>query len=260
MPSPFPGMDPFIEGQIWQDFHATFITVARETLMPQIRPNYVVNVEEYVYIAREPLESAISIKPDVVISESDDRWPSRGVAGSMATVEPMHLTLPVPDRIEQYYMVIRKRKRHQVVTVIELLSPWNKSSEGRADYLHKRNNVFGVHAHLLELDLLRGGERLPTVEPLPTADHYAFLCRAERLPHVEVFAWRLQQRLPTIPVPLAGDDPDASLDLQDIFTTVYDRGGYDYALDYDLGEITPRLMGDNESWAEDVLRSRRAGG
>ena len=86
MPSPFPGMDPFIEGQMWQDFHATFITVARETLMPQLRPNYVVNVEEYVYVVREPTATAIPLKPDVVISESDDRWPTRSVTGSAATI------------------------------------------------------------------------------------------------------------------------------------------------------------------------------
>lgn len=260
MPSPFPGMDPFIEGQMWSGFHATFITAMAETLVPQIRPDYVVNVEEYVYVVREPTESVTAIRPDVLVIEAEDRWRGRGGSGSAVTAEPLVLTLPLPDRLEQHYLVVRRRKRHQVVTVIELLSPWNKASEGRSDYLAKRHNITGTHSHLLELDLLRGGQRLPTVEPLPLADHYAFLTRAERFPRVEVFAWGIRQALPTVPVPLAGDDPDATLALQDIFTTVYDRGGYDYALDYESSELTPRLARADEAWAEGLLRSRESEG
>ncbi|MEO8496128.1 MAG: DUF4058 family protein, partial [Planctomycetota bacterium] len=167
MPSPFPGMDPFIEGQRWSGFHATFTTVIAEVLTPQIRPGYVVDIEEYVYVMREPTDAATAIRPDVVVVEAEDRWPRASVAGAAMTAEPLVLTLPLPDKIEQHYLVIRKRKRHQVITVIELLSPWNKASDGRDDYLAKRNNILGTHSHLLELDLLRGGERLPTVEPLP---------------------------------------------------------------------------------------------
>jgi hypothetical protein len=250
-------MDPFIEGQMWQDFHTTFITVAREALTQLLRPNYVVNVEEFVYVVRDATEDVMLVKPDVVVSESASHWLQRVESGSAVTIEPKVLTFPLPDRIEQHFLVIRRQKSQHVVTVIELLSPWNKTSEGRADYLAKRNNIVGTHSHLLELDLLRGGKRLPTIEPLPPADYYAFLTRTERVPSVEVFAWGIGQRLPTVPVPLADDDPDAALDLQAVVTTVYDRGGYDYALDYDLSAVTPKLNGEVASWASEVLASNQ---
>ena len=230
MASPFPGMDPFIEGQRWRDFHTTFITVVREMLAPQVRPRYVVEVEEYVYLARG--------------EEPPDRL-----------IEPVIHTVPVPTRYRQAFLSIRDRQWHDVVAVIELLSPVNKKrGEGRNEYLVKRSNVFHTPAHLVEIDLLRDGERLPTREPLEPADFYAFVCRTERLPQVEVYGWTLRQALPAIPVPLAGDDPDVLLDLQAAFTTTYERAGYDYALDY-RRPVEPPLERPTAEWVRSILGS-----
>jgi hypothetical protein len=104
----------------------------------------------------------------------------------------------------------------------------------------------------VEIDLLRGGQRLPTREPLAPADFYAFLCRTERLPQVEVYAWTLRDRLPVVPVPLSGDDPDVPLDLQAAFTTTYDRAGYDYALDY-RRPVEPSLDAFAAEWVRSLL-------
>src|SRR5207244_2356124 len=98
--------------------------------------------------------------------------------------------------------------------------------------LEKRDELLQSSSHLVELDLLRGGERLPTVEPLPAGDHYAFVSRAPARPKVAVYAWPLRHPLPAIPIPLAGGDPDAFLDLQAAFTSAYDRALYSYSLDY----------------------------
>ena len=106
--------------------------------------------------------------------------------------------------------------------------------------------------HLVELDLLRAGERLPTLDPLPPADFYVFVSRAPRRPHAEVFPWTLRRRLPTIAVPLADSDPDISLDLQRAFTTVYDRAGYDYALDYQR-PVEPPLAEADAAWAAELV-------
>jgi hypothetical protein len=215
MTCPFPGMDPFIEGQLWQDFHASFLLVIREMLMPQVRPRYFVEVEQYVYLARE--------------AEDPDR------------------------RRRQAFLTIRNRRLQNVVTVIELLSPWNKApGDGRSEYLVKRTNIVCTLAHLVELDLLRGGQRLPTREPLAPADFYAFVCRKDRLPQAEVYGWTVRDKLPTIPVPLAGDDPDVSLDLQAAFTTTYDRAGYDYALDY-RGPVEPALDASAADWVRSIV-------
>jgi hypothetical protein len=104
--------------------------------------------------------------------------------------------------------------------------------DGRGGYLIKRDTVLQTATHLVELDLLRGGVRLPMVDTLPAGDYYAIVSRAYRRPRAEVYTWRLFDPLPTIPVPLRRDDPDAPLDLQAVFTMVYDRARYHLSLDY----------------------------
>jgi hypothetical protein len=210
-------MDPFIEGQRWRDFHTTFVTVIRELLTPKVRPRYVVEVQEYVYLAREDEDPERLIEPDVAVIERDlPRAASlRSPSATISLVAPVIHTVPVLKRPRQVFLSIRNREWRDVVTVIEVLSPTNKrAGEERNEYLVKRWNVFRTPAHLVEIDLLRGGERLPTREPLEAADFYAFVCRKECLPQVEVYPWTLRQPLPVIPVPLAGDDPDVPLDLQ----------------------------------------------
>jgi hypothetical protein len=255
MPSPFPGMDPFIEGQRWRDFHTRFVTVLSEMLMPQVRPRYVVEVEQYVYLAREDEDPDRLIEPDVAVVETSlepiASLRSASAAGLVAT--PVIHTVHVSRRLRQAFLTIRNHQWQNVVTVIELLSPFNKKAgEGHTEYLVKRSNIVHTPANLVEIDLLRGGQRLPTREPLEPADFYAFVCRKERLPQVEVYPWTLREPLPTIPVPLAGDDPDVPLELQAAFTTTYDRAGYDYALDY-RRPVEPPLEPSVAEWARSIL-------
>ncbi|MGA2069095.1 MAG: DUF4058 family protein [Thermoguttaceae bacterium] len=257
MASRFPGMDPFIEGQLWQDFHTTFLTVIREVLMPQVRPRYIVEVEEYVYLAREGEDPDRLIEPDVAVVEGRPELAASpiGPAAAASAVAPVIHTVPLSRRRRQVFLTIRNRESRNVVTVIELLSPVNKTAgEGRNEYLVKRSNIFYTLAHLVEIDLLRGGQRLPTREPLSPGDFYAFVCRTQRLPQVEVYAWTLRDRLPAVPVPLSGDDPDVLLDLQAAFTTTYDRAGYDYALDY-RRMVEPPLEAPVADWVRSVLKN-----
>lgn len=255
MPSPFPGMDPFIESQRWMDFHTTFATVIREMLMPQVRPRYAVEVEEYVYLAREGEDPDRLIEPDVALVEASPQ-PAigpRSSSGTASLIAPVTHTVPVPRRHRQKFLTIRNRQWRDVITVIEVLSPWNKTpGDGRNEYLVKRANIFCAMVHLVEIDLLRGGQRLPTREPLEAADFYAFICRKQRLPQVDVYPWTLRQRTPVIPIPLAGEDPDVPLDLQAAFTTTYDRAGYDYSLDYQR-PVEPPLDSSTADWARSIL-------
>jgi hypothetical protein len=41
MPSPFPGMDPYLEGYLWSDVHHRLATQISDQLMPLLRPQYV---------------------------------------------------------------------------------------------------------------------------------------------------------------------------------------------------------------------------
>lgn len=260
MPSPFPGMDPYIEGGGWEDFYVTLMTVLREALVPQIRPRFVVRVEERVYVEHLPAkEDMTHIRPDVTILESMERAESHAATTATATaVAPVMVALPQPERVREVFLTIRERESLDVLTVIEVLSPGNKraNSDGRREYLQKREAVLQSDTHLIELDLLRGGERLPTLTPLPRGDYYAFVRRRQRRFQAAVYAWTLRQPLPPIPVPLDETVPDAVLDLQAIFTTVYDRAGYDYALNY-RRPVVPPLSPADQTWAPQLVAAPR---
>jgi hypothetical protein len=134
------------------------------------------------------------------------------------------------------------------------LSPWNKTpGDGMSEYLVKRNKIFNSRTNLVEIDLLRGGHRMPTIEPLAPADFYAFVCRSGQLPTIEVYEWGLRDRLPVIPIPLADDDRDAPLDLQQAFATNYDRCGFDYAIKY-AKPVEPPLDEASNEWVRTILQ------
>lgn len=257
MPAPFPGMDPFIERQAWEDFHHAFIEAMREALTSSLRPRYIVKVELRVYVEHVPDPQLGIIRPDLsVLEPNSPTYRSAGTAPAVAAAAAsVILTLPVPERIQEAFLTIRERETMEVVTVIEVLSPGNKrpGSDGRREYLNKRETVLRSATHLIELDLLRGGERLPTIEALPRADFYAFVCRAQQRPRAEVYPWTLRHPLPSIPIPLAQGDPEIGLDLQAVFTTVYERAGYDYALDYGA-PVEPPLSEDEQAWCADMLQ------
>ncbi len=256
MPSPFPGMDPFIEGQVWRDFHTAMLLAIRKALVQLVRPRYVVNVEEYVYLVADNDTTQKLIAPDVRIAESQQAWPTATSADVDADVmlQPVHLRTPIPEQYEQTFLEIRTRSGADVVTVLELLSPWNKANgPGRTEYLNKRHNICASRANLVEFDLLRGGPRLPTTAHLPPGDYFAFLSRRDQFPDVEVFAWSLRDRLPALPIPLAVDDADVRLDLQAAMNTAYDDAGYDYSLDYGI-PVSPRLTTEETAWAEEALK------
>lgn len=257
MPSPFPGMDPFIEDQKWLGFLTRFITGLGQALVPQVRPQYVVDVEEYVYLGHEPGASETLVRPDVAIAETGTDWRESAAAAETAVkLQPVTRRVQLPRRHRQPYLVIRNREWHDVVAVIELLSPWNKAAgTGQTEYLTKRQNLLAAPAHLVKLDLLRGGARLPTTEPLPPGDYFAFVTHCDHQPHADVYFWSLRDPLPTIPVPLSPGDPAARLDLAPIFTTTYDRAGYDYALNY-RRPLTPPLPEPDAPWLHGLLADR----
>lgn len=255
MPSPFPGMDPFIENQRWKSFHSSFIADLGAALTALVRPRYVIDVEESVYLAHEDGDLLRVIAPDLAV-RTEAGWLDTNDGMTAIVTDPVLLTLPMIDPIEEHYLSIRSADNDAIVTVIELLSPTNKRSrDGRTEYLNKRNAVLHSEANLVEIDLLRGGRRLPTVESLPNGDYFAFVTRVERRPKIEVYSWPLDRRLPTIPIPLSEGDPDVQLDLQAVFDTTYDRAGYDYALKYSK-PIDPPLSESQQAWVAEHLAKR----
>lgn len=252
MPSKFPGVDPFIEGQRWKGFHSGFINAMWDRLVAELRPRYIVDVEESVYVAHDDDLVAVRL-PDVSISDGDSdsvRTTSTAVVSSSVTV-----TLPVTHRIRQLHLKLIRTEDRELVTVIELLSPWNKTGKGREQYLEKREEFLSTSVNLVELDLLRGGQRLPVREKLPQADYYAFVCRSSHRFKAEVFYWTLKQPLPKIPIPLSPDEDECILDLQALFTTTFDRAGYDYSLNYNE-DVVPSFGEAESLWADELLHPR----
>jgi hypothetical protein len=152
---------------------------------------------------------------------------------------------------------IIRRNDSQVVTVIELLSPSNKmpGEKGFDAYLAKRNEFIESDVNLVELDLLRGGKRLPMRGKLPSGDYYAIIGRAAERPHCEVINWRLPSKLPTIPIPLSAEDDETQLDLAEVFRNAYEPGMYDRRLPYHE-PLQPKPDDALQKWIDECLAKR----
>lgn len=193
MPSPFPGMDPYLEGNLWTGFHGDLATEARRQLAATLAPKYFPFSTRYVVYEK-------SDYPDVEV--------------------PHHA------------VEIRELQTRRLLTVIEFVSPVNKYGSGRDEYLHKRRRLLSSSVHLVEFDLLLQGNRLPLGNEYPAGDYFCLVSQAQRRPMVSVWPVMLDQPLPTIPIPLADDDADATLDMQLVFNNVYDLGSYQRGIDY----------------------------
>ncbi len=133
MPSPFPGMDPYLENvELWSGFHAPFLVAMLDRLSPLIRPNYFARVEERVYLSDE-LDPGRRLVPDVrviavppVVAARPPR-PDRGQGGTLTIAEPIPVIEHLDEEVHEYRLEVRDRVDRSVVTVIELLSATNKT-------------------------------------------------------------------------------------------------------------------------------------
>ena len=256
MPSPFPGMNPYLEqDDAWRDFHEAFLPAARESLSPQVSPAYVVKLEQNLYIhERAADERHLLGYGDVTVSRTRAAGP-HGAATAVLTA-PSRILLPRVDVESESFLEIRDSKTRRLVTVIELLSPTNKRpGDDRQRYLAKRAGLLRSDAHFIELDLLRGWPRMPFDEP-PTGDYCVLVSRVEDRPRAEFWPVGLRDRLPEIPIPLQDPHPDARLDLQDVLHRVYDAAYYrDYIYD---GTPWPPLAGQDAAWARQLAAGEMA--
>jgi hypothetical protein len=248
-------MNPYLEQEdVWQDFHQSFLPLARAALSEQVRPAYLVKIEEYLFIHELPDEERRYLgRTDVGVTRGQ---PEAGAQTATAVLEAPAFgrIVPVVDVERHSFLEVRDRRDRELVTVIELLSPSNKKAgPDREQYLAKRRQLFASPVHLVEIDLLRGGPRLP-LEDLPDCDYYALVSRAEQRPRVGIWPLRLHERLPAIPVPLRAPHPDARLDLQELLHRLYDEAGYqDYIY---TGTPQPPLHPQDAAWAQQFIPPR----
>jgi hypothetical protein len=191
------------------------------------------------------------VLPDVsVLHSGTGRLPQGGTA---VAPPPLYMDTVVPLRVPHVTIEIRDARQRELVTAIEILSPTNKRGTGNAEYLEKRGRLLNSTAHLVEIDLLRGGRRVPMRESLPPAPYFVFVSRTEERPRTEIWPIELGDPLPVVPIPLLSDDPDVPLDLQLAFSTIYDVLGYGFEVDYGSEPEVP-LTAEQQVWAEERLR------
>jgi hypothetical protein len=247
MPSPFPGMNPYLEqADNWADFHTEFLTGLRHQLDPWIGPDYIVQLEKHVYIHELPPEPRRLLgRPEVSVVRSGT---STAGAPNLGVLEaPVEIQLPELDVERVAFLEIRDRHGRELVTVIELLSPSNKRpGDDRLQYLSKRREILRSTANLVEIDLLRGWPPMPA-ENRHEGDYAVMVSRAERRPTADFWPIRLRNRLPVIPIPLKPTDPDGQVDLQEVLHQAYDGGGYRKYI-YDEPPEPP-LTGADAEWA-----------
>lgn len=260
MPSPFPGMDPYVESQAWIDFHTGLLVAMQEQLNALLPASYYVAAEERVYLERWPGgEESLLIRPDLSVLTAPGRsWRPGGAA--IAEAGPVALTLPVPEDVEHGYLTVRATETQAVVTIIEVLSRTNKrpGTDGHRDYMEKRAEVLRTRTSLVELNLLRGGERLPTIPAAPPADYYALVSRGNQRPRTDCCHWTVRDPLSAIPIPLDPPDPDVLLDLQGAASLVYDRAAYSRRLNYSA-PVEPPLPANDAAWAAERIAAGKGG-
>ncbi len=220
MPSHFPGMDPYLESSaLWSEFHNRMIVAIADELSPKLRPHYRVAIEQRITIA-----------------------------------------LDLPEEVRERYLEVREISTGRVVTVLELLSPKNKrTGEGRSAYERKRQQVLASVTHFVEIDLLRRGQAFPLGESSITVPYYILVARGDRRPQADLYSFGLRETMPSFPMPLANNLANTSVEpivqLQTILNGVYDRAGFDLAIDYRQPIPTPALSAEDKTWANDLLHS-----
>jgi hypothetical protein len=263
MKSPFPGMDPFLEAQgRWRDFHASMITYYRDAINELLPENYVAQIEEQIRLVSSEDVAAV-LDPDVQVGREPKRGRASARPASASAVALKPVTIPLlkgnVEDIPGRWIEIRNLPELELVTVIEILSPTNKTGLGRVEYLDKRDQYIDLPVNLVEIDLLVGGRRPPMKKPLPPADYYALVARTERRPDCDVYAWSVRHPLPTVPIPLKGGDADVPLNLDHSFALAYERGRYARTVDY-AGPLDLPLKPKDRAWARRIVTktSRRA--
>ncbi|MHB1557261.1 MAG: DUF4058 family protein [Isosphaeraceae bacterium] len=270
MPSPFPGMDPYLEKPEWfPDLHGHLITHMEGSLQRSLPPNYYAQSNHRFWLEY----SQRFADPDVEVIRAP-RKPRRRTRGALAVADPeaaaplvITVDTVVHGPFKQSFLEIRRRRGKDVrlVTAIEILSPSNKKPNhvSRAQYIEKQQEVLGSDANLVEIDLLRGGAHTAAVprESVEARsgpfDYLVSIHRYDRLHDFFVYPISMTQRLPRVAIPLLPGDLDVSLDLQRAFDLAYDNGPFARGIEYGKNRVVPRLNPDQSAWAAELLERQK---
>jgi hypothetical protein len=227
-------MDPFLEDPAyWLDFQAQFVNSWCEAVANALPQNYEARLVERVFlIEHDPDGHKLS-----------------------AHVEPVGIPLLKLEGPRETYIEILHQPQRSLVAVLELLSPTNKAYPWRDEYLAKRMALIRQNVHVVELDLLLGGHRLPMQSAFPPADYYYFVSHGDLRHDCHGYYWNLKQPLPKLPVPLGAPDLEIRTDLGAVFNIAYERGQFQRRINYLLPPPTT-LRDDDKRWAQVLVTGR----
>ena len=258
--NPFPGMNPYMERpELWHGIHTVIIAELQRWLAPRLRPEYMVRIEERMYVSEETDGEGLrqARLPDVMVL--DDR---AATSASVAVVEAprgkdaIPVRIPYKDEQRQRYLEVIRVSNREVVAVIELLSPSNKSSPGRQAYIAKRNQVFHSLSHLVEIDLLRIGDPLPVIGDVPPSHYRILVTNARSMDAIaHLYPCSIQSPLPHFVMPLVEGSEGIAIDLKPIIDEVYILGSYDRDIDYQQ-DPEPPLSDADRAWLDKLLREK----
>ena len=245
-------MNPYLEER-WQDVHASLTIYIRDQLLEKLPPDLVARTEEQTAIDEGAGERS-SLRPDVKIFESDQLHEP---AVAYAAEPPLEPTLVVLQPESHHWVEIRE-SGGRLITVLEVLSPKNKSDQGVAAYLRRQRTYIAGGVNLVEIDLLRKGEHVLSV-PLseipnpPRAPYMICAFRASEPERRELYSFGLRDPLRPFRVPLRPKDEDAPLYLQPLLDQCFERGRY-WKLDY-RRDLQPPVPPEDAAWMDELLRN-----
>jgi len=249
--SPFPGMNPYFEeSRHWRGFHNNFASEIVAALIPQLGDGYAAQLEVESVMESVSVSESVHIRPDVAIvdapREIDSPSPEQSAIASPPT-ERRKVLVKSPEKLRR--VLIRMTDSDELVTIIEILSPSNKRSQGLADYQQKRYTILMSDVHFVEIDLLRAGTRpgdeVVTDQPY---DYATVVNRAGPERISEIWRTALNEPLPVIPIPLRYPDADVILDMNQSINALYRRYGYERLIDYSEPIPKPKLRPKMAEW------------
>jgi hypothetical protein len=218
-------MDPYLEEEtIWPVFQHQLVMCLYQILLPGLVDRYRARVSQRHYVTEQALFTSV-----------------------------------IREEHHEDYIEIRQRNDGRLVTLVEVVSPTNKTtSTGRVAYLDKRREGRSANANLVEIDLVLQGQ--PTLDyardGLPDWDYAVTVTRSTQPDRYEIYTATLQKRLPRFRLPLAADDRDTVLDLHTAFSRCYDQGGFAGKIDYQRDPSTS-LSDEDRRWLHQVLEQQK---
>jgi hypothetical protein len=261
-------MDPYIEAcALWEDFHHDLISEIKYALARDAPERYLVRTGErsYVVLVEQEGKTSRPFQPDVSVTTERRRRPPRkkaatAVAERVLKAEPVLMRAFIEEEHREAFVEIYEATpKQRLVTCVEVLSPSNKrpGTPGWDLYQRKRQSLLLGDANLVEIDLLRGGQRMPMLDQWPDSPFTILVARARKYDLCQVWPVYFQIPSPSVHVPLAKSDPDILLNIQPMIDSIYGRSRYGRSIDY-TKPLNPRLGDAENAWLEKQLRTARA--